>query len=86
VAPATAGRTRDEVKRVTERRGTMSEQIYKLDYELAVVAANDYNVERADVIVGTLRTVRDLTFAVLMIVIAVAQPLWVVLLTRFVYS
>ena len=63
----------------------MSEQIYKLDHEFAVVAANDYSVETSNVVVGTLRAVSDLAFMVLIIVIAVAQPLWVVLLTRFVY-
>jgi hypothetical protein len=64
----------------------MFEQIYKLDHEFAVVAANGKSVETGNVVAGALRTVSDLTFMLLMIVIAVAQPLWVVLLTRFVYS
>lgn len=71
----------------------MFEQTYKVNDELAADrnqltvarAASNQTANAGDAVAGVLRNISDLTFVVLMIVIAVAQPLWVLLLTRFVY-
>jgi hypothetical protein len=71
----------------------MFEQIYKMNGELtanpsrlAVARATQDTTKAGDAIVNMLRAFSDVTFVVLMIVIAVAQPIWVLLLTSFIYS
>ena len=47
------------------------------------------NAERAtagDIVTGMLRTIRDITEMLLMILIVTVQPVWVALLTVFVFS
>jgi hypothetical protein len=72
----------------------MFEQIYKMDRELtanqsrsATLRTAKANYRKAgDLVVEILRGAGDVIFFVLMIVIVVAQPIWVSLLTSFVYS
>ena len=72
----------------------MFEQIYKMNRELTanqsrsatLRTAKVYNCKVGDLVVEMLRGASDVIFFVLMIVIVVAQPLWVSLLTSFVYS
>ena len=52
----------------------------------ALTITNAERVTAGDIVTGVLRTIRDITEMLLMILIVTTQPVWVVLLTVFVFS